>query len=99
MNGYIIADLTITDPEMFDDYKSKVGSTIEKYGGKSIILAKKKEGAIDVVEGEWNPNLFVVIQFDSVDKAKEWYNSPEYTEIIDLRFNSSSARLAIVAGV
>ena len=100
MNGYVIADLTVTDSEMFDDYKRKVGSTIEKYGGKAIIMASnKKEGAIDIVEGDWNPNLFVVIQFDSVDKAKEWYNSREYTDIVGLRFNSSNAQLNIVEGV
>ena len=100
MTGFVIADLTVTDSEMFDEYKSKVGSTIEKYNGKVTIMASKaKEGSISNIEGDWNPNLFVVIQFESVDQAKKWYNSPEYTDIIDLRFKSSITKLNIVEGM
>ncbi|MCK5239095.1 MAG: DUF1330 domain-containing protein [Candidatus Thorarchaeota archaeon] len=100
MKGYVIADVTVTDSEMYADYASKAGSIIKKYGGKVIIWASKaKKESINIIEGDWNPTFFGVIQFKSVEKAKEWYNSPEYTEIIDLRFKSASTNLTIVAGV
>jgi uncharacterized protein (DUF1330 family) len=100
MKGYVIVDVTVTDSEMYAEYGRKAQSTIKKYGGKFLIWAsKEKEGSIDTVEGSWDPNILGVIQFKSVEQAKKWYNSPEYREIVDLRFKSSSANINIVAGV
>jgi uncharacterized protein (DUF1330 family) len=99
MNGYVIADITITDGELFKEYKSKVDSTIEKYNGTFIMMAKGKEGAIDVIEGDWNPKVLVIIKFESVEQAKKWYNSPEYAEIVDIRNRSSTSNLLIVEGM
>jgi len=100
MNGYVIADVTVTDSEMYADYVSKAGSILKKYGGKVIIWATKGKGeSFDIMEGDWNPNILAVIKFKSVKQAKKWYNSPEYADIIDIRFKSASAKLNIFEGV
>ena len=100
MNGYVIADVTVTDSEMYADYISKAGSILKKYGGKVIIWATKGKGeSFDIMEGDWSPNIFAVIKFKSVEQAKKWYNSPEYAEIIDIRFKSATANLNIFTGV
>jgi uncharacterized protein (DUF1330 family) len=41
----------------------------------------------------------VVLQFDSVEKAKEWYNSPEYTPLKEMRMKASTGDLYFVEGV
>ena len=40
----------------------------------------------------------VVIEFESVEQAKKWYNSPEYQAVIGQRFNSADSALIIVDG-
>ncbi len=100
MTGFVIVDITVTDIEMFDEYKSQVVSTVEMYNGRYIIgVSKEEEGSMSIIEGDWKPNLLVIIQFESVDQAKKWYNSPEYTDIIDLRTKSSISNFIIVEGM
>ena len=95
MAGYVIADVTVTDPEKFEVYRGQVSQTIEKYGGQYIV----RGGAAETVEGDWNPGRLVVIQFDSVERAKEWYYSQEYSGPMQLRHQSANTNVLFVEGV
>ena len=90
MPAYIIANQTITDPEAFGKYSQVAGPTVVAYGGKLLVAGPGAE----VLEGNPSPAT-VVLEFESVEKAKAWYDSPEYQEIIGLRLASSTGWLLV----
>lgn len=95
MAAYLIADLTITDPEGFRAYQQRVGATLALYGGVAIV----RGGAHETMEGEWHPHVLVILQFESVAQAWRWYQSPEYAPLIEMRNKSAITRAVVVEGV
>ncbi len=95
MAGYVIVGDNITDPETFAEFRDRVGATVEAHGGKYLV----RGGASEAMDGDWNPNRIVVIEFESADAARAWLTSPEYTEIKAIRQKSASASVVIVEGV
>lgn len=94
MAGYIIGDIEITDPDRYTEYRGKVPETVAKYGGEFLV----RGGAAESLEGDWNPNRIVVLKFESVARAKEWYNSGEYQAIIGIRQGASNGNVVVVEG-
>jgi uncharacterized protein (DUF1330 family) len=95
MPAYVIADLTITDPQGFDEYRQMVPATIAKYGGKYVV----RGGQLETMEGNWKPQRLVIIEFDSVERAKEWWACEDYHEAKALRQRTAMTNLIIVEGV
>ena len=95
MAGYMIADVTVTDPEGFEEYRKLVSATIEAYGGRYLV----RGGATEPVEGDWNPNRLVILEFDSVEQAKAWYYSDEYAGPKEMRHNSATTNATFVEGI
>jgi uncharacterized protein (DUF1330 family) len=95
MPGYIIVDVNITDPEAYERYRASVPPTLADYGGKFIIRGGRAEN----LEGDWQPNRIVVLQFESVEKAKAWWSSQEYAAPKKLRQAASVTRMIVVEGV
>ena len=94
MAGYILADVEVTDSEMFAEYRKMVSATVEQYGGRYVV----RGGDVEVMEGDFEPNRTVVIEFDSVERAHEWYDSPEYAPAKQLRFKCANTNLLIADG-
>lgn len=95
MPAYFIVDLEVTDPVVFDEYRQLVPETIAKYGGTFLI----RGGNCEALEGTWNPQRLVVLQFPSQEQAKKWYDSEEYRAPKALRFKSAKSNLLLVEGV
>lgn len=91
--GYVVAEVDVTDPATFAKYSAKAPGTIAQYGGHYLIRAGKSE----TVEGD-APKRFVVIQFESFEKAKAWEDSPEYSAIKPIRHSSAKSRVLIFEG-
>ena len=85
MKAYVIGHYTIDDEEKYLQYVMKVGATVTQFGGRTLVA----DHEITIVEGEPKP-FVVVVEFESKDKAKEWYNSPEYQQIINFRKESTT---------
>ena len=92
--GYVIAEVDVTDPATFQKYAEKVPGTIAQYNGHYVI----RGGKMLSVEGD-APKRFVVIQFESAEKAKAWEESPEYSAIKGIRHSSAKSRVFIAEGV
>ena len=92
MPAYLIVDSTVTDPDGMTDYRARVGATYAKYGGKRVLRSRR----LATLEGDWSPNGITMLEFESADKALEWYNSPEYGELKDLRHRSATSKLILV---
>lgn len=95
MPAYVIVDVQVHDPEGYAEYRQLSGASVEQYGGQFLV----RGGAVEVVEGDWQPGRFVVIQFPSMEQAKTWYNSPEYTTARAIRQRYSTGKLMFVEGV
>ena len=95
MAAYVIADVKIEDPVRYADYRKMVPATIAAYGGRFIA----RGGRTEVLEGEWRPNRVVIIEFESVERAKEWWASEEYRAARELRQRTSTGSLIVVEGV
>ena len=95
MAGYVITEVEITDAERYAEFLGQVTATVEGHGGKFIA----RGGAIDVVEGDWTPSRLALLKFDSVEQAKAWLNSPEYTALNELRTSSANINMVIVEGL
>ena len=91
--GYVIAEVDVTDPATFKQYADKAPGTISQYGGHYVIRGGKNTS----IEGD-APKRFVVIQFENVEKAKAWEDSPEYTAIKPIRHKSAKSRVFIIEG-
>ena len=95
MPAYVIANVTVKDPVRYQDYRRLVGPTLTKYGGRFIA----RGGVIEVLEGDWHPNRLVIVEFPSMDQARQWWHSPEYAEAKAIRQATSEGTLLILEGV
>ena len=94
MSAYVIAEIEVTDPAGYEEYRKQVLAVVTKYGGKFIV----RGGKIDAREGGWNPKRIVLVEFPSLAQAQKWYDSEEYRPLIKLRQKASKGRLIIVEG-
>ena len=99
MKALVIVDINITDPVGYDEYRSVVGPTIEKFNGKIIVVVTKGDGKSEVLEGNWDPTHLVILEFESMDQARKWYNSSEYTEVAEIRKKTSTANFILVGSL
>jgi uncharacterized protein (DUF1330 family) len=94
MAAYFIANISVNDREGYQEYADRAPDTIAEHGGKYIVRA----GAHDVLEGDWQPDRLVVIEFPNREMAMKWYNSPDYQAILLLRQANSTGSVVIVDG-
>lgn len=92
MAGYLIANIEVTDPTKFEEYRQKVVPVIEKFGGRYLV----RGGEIRRLEG--NLNRLVVLEFPTLEAAQHFYDSPEYQPILKLRLDSARSDLVLAEG-
>ena len=91
--AYVVAEVAIHDADAFArDYAPKVAGTLEPYGGRFLT-----SGKLTALEGSV-PQRFVIIAFDSVEKARGWYDSPAYQELLPIRQKTATSTLFIADG-
>ncbi len=95
MSAYLIANVDIKDAERIKDYLKATPSIIKQFGGKFLV----RGGDFEICEGSWNPKRLVLVEFESMQKAKQFYNSPEYKAIKDLRQSSAYTEWVFVDGL
>jgi uncharacterized protein (DUF1330 family) len=94
MPAYIIVEIEIHDPATYEDYKKLTPASLTPFGGKFIV----RGGHTEALEGNWQPQRIVVLEFPTVEKAKEWWASPGYAPAKDLRQRSSNTKMIVVNG-
>ena len=94
MTAYLIASITVTDPERYQEYRAQVAPVVERHGGRFLVRA----GAIHPLEGDLGFDRCVVIEFASLDAARRFYDSAEYAPLLALRIASTHSRVAFVEG-
>jgi uncharacterized protein (DUF1330 family) len=94
MPAYVIVQVEITDRERFGEYLKETPRTIAAHGGRYIARA----GATETLEGPGNRRRIVVIEFPSMQHARNWYHSPEYREVKTLREGAAVGSIILVDG-
>ena len=94
MSAYIIADIQVSDPVAYDDYRPLAAASIARFGGRFIV----RGGKVDLLEGGPKPERIVVIEFPDVDTARRWYQSEEYQTALQIRRAASRGRVLLVEG-
>jgi uncharacterized protein (DUF1330 family) len=95
MPAYVIANVTVKDPVRYEEYRRLVTPTVEPFGGRFIA----RGGKVELLEGSWAPARVVILEFPSVERARAWWQSPEYAEARAIRQATSEGTLLIVEGV
>ena len=93
-NSYLVVDAKSTDPARMVEYRRLSSIAVEKFGGRFLV----RGGAYQVLEGTWQPQRVVVIEFDDPVKAKAFYDSPEYVAAREARAGVSSFDMILVEG-
>jgi uncharacterized protein (DUF1330 family) len=94
MAGYVVAEVEVTDPVVYEEYRKLVPATVAKYGGKFLV----RGGTVDSKEGGWQPKRLVVLEFASLEQANKWYHSPEYAPALALRTKAARSKVVLVDG-
>jgi uncharacterized protein (DUF1330 family) len=96
MPAYVFFDiLEISDPEKMRAYGQQIGATVEDHGGRYLV----KGGRTEVVEGDWQPTIPVIIEFPSLEQAHQWYRSEAYQKLVDLRSGAAKLNAVFIEGV
>jgi uncharacterized protein (DUF1330 family) len=94
MPAYIIVDIEVTDPVQYEDYKKLAATTVEAYDGRYIV----RGGTAEQLEGDRTPNRIVVLEFPTVNRAKEWWASEDYKPAKAMRHASATSQMIVVEG-
>jgi uncharacterized protein (DUF1330 family) len=96
MSAYVIVDVArIKDEKTYGRYKQEVSPGLLRAGGHYLA----RGGAIDVLEGDWQPNRLVLVRFESARAARAWWASDEYAALRSARQASTDCNMVIVEGV
>lgn len=91
----LFENLEIHDPAPLEAYKARVAPLVQRHGGRYIVLG----GDARRVEGDWAPSYLVMIEFPDLAHATQWYESPEYAEVKQLRLAAGRFNGVIVSGL
>ena len=95
MPAYILVEIAIHNPEEYEAYKRLTPASLTKYEGKFIV----RGGHTETLEGAWQPERIVVLEFPTTEQAKAWWSSPEYAPAKDLRQKNATTKMLLVEGV
>jgi uncharacterized protein (DUF1330 family) len=95
MPAYAILDLKVFDKERLQEYIKVAPEIIKKLGGKIIV----RGGEFNTVEGNWNPEKIVMIEFPDYKTANNWWNSDAYKKATELRKQGANTNVLIIDGI
>jgi uncharacterized protein (DUF1330 family) len=94
MPAYVLVEITIHDSESYKDYMKLTPASITAYDGKFIVRGGKSES----LEGDWQPQRIVVLEFPTLQRAKEWWSSEHYAPAKEIRQRSATTKMILMEG-
>ena len=95
MPAYIHADVQVTDPVTYEEYRRQVPAVIGAHGGRYLV----RGGAVQMLEGERAPQRQVIIEFPDMARLRAFYDSPEYQALKAIRQSASTGSLIAIEGI
>ena len=94
-SAYIIANVEVTDPVQYEDYKKWSSAAMQAHGAEVCV----RGGRVEVLEGDWSPERIVILKFPSVEAARRFNDSPEYGKARAARQGAAVMRMIVVEGL
>jgi uncharacterized protein (DUF1330 family) len=95
MPAYVCVEIDIHDPETYEEYKKLAPPSIAEYGGRYLT----RGGRMETLEGDWQPKRFVILEFPTFDKARDWWHSEGYRDAKAMRHRSARSRMLLLEGL
>jgi uncharacterized protein (DUF1330 family) len=96
--AYVVAEINVTNPQGYPAYLPLSTASVAQYGGQWKVrggMREQKEGEDLQHNSGWRT---VILEFTSMEQARGWYDSVEYTKAKAVRQANSVGRLFIVEG-
>ncbi len=93
MAAYVVNEIWVSDPELFQTYVVQVPPILAAHGGRYVV----RSGATQAIEGQ-APGRIVILEFPDRAAALDWRASPAYQAILPIRDASSTSRVYVVDG-
>ena len=94
MSAYIIANVSVTNPAQYEDYKRLSSLAMQVHGAEVCV----RGGKVEVLEGDWRPDRVVVLKFPTLEKARAFNDSVEYGAARKSRQGAAVMRMVLVEG-
>lgn len=94
MPAYVVVEVEVIDAEAFERYKELAPPTIAAYGGRYLA----RGGRTAALEGD-GPQRLVILEFPSLERAREWWESEEYAPARSARAGAARVRMTCVEGL
>lgn len=95
MSAFVLVEVSVHDPKDYEEYKKLTPATIAAYDGKFVV----RGGQTETLEGNWQPERIVVLEFPTVKRAKEWWSSDMYSKAKMIRQRAAKTKMIVVQGV
>ena len=95
MSGYVIANVQVTDPAQYEEYKKWSTAAMQAHNAEVCV----RGGQVAVLEGDWAPERIVILKFPTFEAAKAFYDTPEYLKAREARAGAAIMRMVVVEGV
>jgi uncharacterized protein (DUF1330 family) len=92
MAACVIVEIRVTDPAGFEEYKKPVPPTIAAFGGKYLA----RGGRTEMLEGGWDRERVVILEFPTLERAREWWASEAYRRPKEIRQQCATTRMIVV---
>ena len=93
MSAYVIVNYDVDNAELHREYQGGAVPAL-KIGSECEVVVS--EPASEQVQGEGAGKQTIVLKFESMEKAKEIYESGEYQAVIDKRHDATSKHFAVL---
>ncbi len=94
MAAYVLFDVVSIHPDRMSGYRDKALASIAAFDGKLLAATNNVEPR----EGDWRPARIVMLEFPSMERARAWYESPAYQEVLPIRLAANRDRMVIFEG-
>jgi uncharacterized protein (DUF1330 family) len=95
MSGYIIANVQVTNPVQYEEYKKWSTAAMKAHNAEVCV----RGGQVQVLEGDWSPERIVILKFPTFEAAKAFYDTPEYLKAREARAGAAIMRMVVVEGL
>lgn len=92
MPAYIIVQVDISDPQQYEAYKKLTPDTVKAFGGKFVL----RGNPVEALEGSWDHDRLVMLEFADKETARQWYYSKEYQVAKEIRESAAQAKFFLV---
>jgi len=95
MTTYLLANVTVTNPEQYEEYKRWSSQAMQEHGAQVLV----RGGEVQVVEGDWTPDRVVLLAFPDQAAARAFYDSETYARAKAARAGAAVMRMVLIEGV